>query len=91
MRERIVCVLQQLQNAPAPILLGDLGVEAGDGAIVARAVLEFIEERLDLTLSLSDDEFVSGLPRRRVVGAHVRDVRPMHCSVRTRSWWNSVR
>ena len=82
-RERIVCVLQQLENAPAPVLLGDLGVEAGDGAIVARAVLEFIEERLDLTLGLSDDEFVSDLPRRRTVGAHVRDVSPMHCSIRT--------
>ena len=31
-----------LENAPAPVLLGDLGVEAGDGTIVACAVLEFI-------------------------------------------------
>ena len=75
MPERVVGVLQQLQDAAAPVLLCNLGVEAGNGAIVARAVLEFIEERLDLTLSLSDDKLISGLPRRRVVGAHVRDVR----------------
>ena len=62
-RKRIVCVLQQFKNASAPILLGDLGVEAGDGTIIARAVLEFVEESLDLTLSFGDDEFVSGLPR----------------------------
>ena len=54
--KRVVRVLQQLQNAPAAVFLCDLGVEAGDGAIVSCAVLEFIEERLDLTLGLSRDE-----------------------------------
>ena len=64
MRERIMGILQQLQNASAPILLCNLGVEARDGAVIPRAVLEFIEERLDLTLGLSDDDFISCPPRR---------------------------
>ena len=49
-------------NSRMHLPLCDLGVEAGDRAIVPGAVPEFIEKRSDLTLGLSHDELVSGPP-----------------------------
>ncbi|MDE0003068.1 MAG: hypothetical protein OXQ29_10275 [Rhodospirillaceae bacterium] len=60
--QRVVCILQQFQNAAPPVRLSNLSIETGDRTIVLRAVLEFVEERLHLTLRLSRDESVAGLP-----------------------------
>ena len=55
-------VLQQLQDAPSPILLCDLRVETGDGPVVPRAVLELVEECPHLAPGLIGYEPVAGLP-----------------------------
>ena len=62
MRQRIMGVLQQLQDAPSQILLCDLRVETGDGLAVPRTVLELVKERPHLAPGLISDEPAAGLP-----------------------------
>jgi len=67
MPKSVVGVLQEFENAAPSVLLCNLRVKARDGSIVPCAVLELIEESLDLTLGLSNDERVAGLSQRRLI------------------------
>ena len=65
--QRVMSVLKQLQNTSPPICLGDLCIEAGDRAVILRAILDLVEKGLNLTLCLADDEFVAALTGTRLV------------------------